>query len=175
MCPIPLQTPPLSTPHPQPQADSFEFRYPASLPERLVRRRLRLLAAKAGPFHASRLRGWALALVPQVRTRQVCQERLHGSIASIRVSSCVCSSLLRFAVAAAAKAQRFHASRLRVWALALVPQVGVLHSLGHLCSTAVSHWSDHRMVAGPRQGNSGCCRRCRCCCRFHSYHCPCPT
>lgn len=38
----------------------------ASLPERLVRRRLRLLAAKAQPFHASRLRVWAAILLPQI-------------------------------------------------------------------------------------------------------------
>jgi hypothetical protein len=38
----------------------------ASLPERLVRRRLRLLAAKAAPFHASRLRLWAAILLPQI-------------------------------------------------------------------------------------------------------------
>lgn len=59
-----------SSPHPPTpllQADLLQFSYPSSLPERLVRRRLRLLAAKAQPFHASRLRVWSLALVPQVR------------------------------------------------------------------------------------------------------------
>lgn len=38
----------------------------ASLPERLVRRRLRHLAAKAEPFHNSRLRVWSAAVVPQL-------------------------------------------------------------------------------------------------------------
>eukprot|EP00775_Hariotina_reticulata_P003909 gene3909-4163_t len=48
------------------QADALEIRYPSSLPERLVRRRLRLLAAKAIPFHRSRLRIWSMAILPQL-------------------------------------------------------------------------------------------------------------
>uniref|UniRef100_A0A383VAC5 Mitochondrial K+-H+ exchange-related-domain-containing protein n=1 Tax=Tetradesmus obliquus TaxID=3088 RepID=A0A383VAC5_TETOB len=48
------------------QADSLDILYPASLPERLVRRRLRLLAAKAQPFHASRFRMWIGILLPQI-------------------------------------------------------------------------------------------------------------
>eukprot|EP00879_Flechtneria_rotunda_P018681 GHRR01019604.1.p1 GENE.GHRR01019604.1~~GHRR01019604.1.p1 ORF type:complete len:226 (+),score=64.07 GHRR01019604.1:759-1436(+) len=48
------------------QASNLQIVYPASIPERLVRRRLRLLAAKAEPFHRSRLRVWAAALMPQL-------------------------------------------------------------------------------------------------------------
>ncbi|KAF6256221.1 mitochondrial K+-H+ exchange-related-domain-containing protein [Scenedesmus sp. NREL 46B-D3] len=51
------------------QADGLEILYPASvasLPERFVRRRLRLLAAAAQPFHASRLRLWIGILLPQL-------------------------------------------------------------------------------------------------------------
>lgn len=52
--------------HAHPCAAAAVLRCQDGLPERLVRRRLRLLAAKAQPFHASRMRVWALALIPQL-------------------------------------------------------------------------------------------------------------